>query len=104
MPDVIMSVREKYNELLTSFGTKSKNWAKGKEGKFLEKIITFYLSKSSGSLFHDRIPPGIAFVLEHEINLKLCPSKKLFAMWLSVKKSKIRKKIRSGKKQQRVPK
>ena len=102
--------RDKYNDLLTSFGDEIKKWARGnkKEPFPIQRKWFFYShiqwKPIPPALNPDCPPPETTSVIGQEMGLKVSPTDKLFAPWLIVKTSEIDKKTRTGKKQKKVAK
>ena len=102
--------RDKYNNLLTSFGEEINKWARGnKKGPFSIQRKWFFYSHIQWKpipppVNPDRPPPETTRVIGQEMGLKLSPVNKQFATWLIVKKSEMGKKTRTGKKQKKVSK
>ena len=102
--------RDRFNDLLTSFGKKIKDWATGKtKGPFnYDRKLHLYShiqwKPIPPAVSPDHPPPETTSVIGHEMGLKLSPNEKIFTPWLIVKKSEIDKKTRTGKKQKKVSK
>ena len=100
--------RDRFNDLLTSFGKEIKDWATGKtKGPFnYDRKLHLY-----SHIQWKPIPPAVSperpalettSVIGHEMGLKLSPNEKHFTPWLIVKKSEMGKKRTTGKKRQKL--
>ena len=100
--------RDRFNDLLTSFGNKIKDWARGKNKRSFPKrkqdILYSHIQwKPIPPAVHpDHPPPETTSVIGHEMGLKLSPNEKHFTPWLIVKKSEMGKKRTTGKKRQKL--
>ena len=104
----ISSRRDKFNDLLTSFGRQIEDWAKGKNKRSFPKgqkdvLYSHIQWKPIPPAVHpDHPPPETTSVIGHEMGLKLSPNEKHFTPWLIVKKSEMGKKRTTGKKRQKL--
>ena len=104
----ISSRRDKFNDLLTSFGRQIEDWAKGKNKRSFPKgqkdvLYSHIQWKPIPPAVHpDHPPPELTSVIGYEMGLKLSPDEKNFTPWLIVKKSEMGKKRTTGKKRQKL--
>ena len=102
--------REKFNDLLTSFGKQIKDWATGKNKRSFPKgkqdmLYSHIQWKPIPPAVHpDHPPPETTSVIGHEMGLKLSPNEKHFTPWLIVKKSEMGKKRTTVQKRQKLTK
>ena len=100
--------RERFNDLLESFGKEIKKWATGKtKGPFpnnrkLHLYSHIQWKPIPPAVSPDHPPPETTSVIGHEMGLKLSPHEQHYTPWLIVKKSEMGKKRTTGKKQQKL--